>query len=192
MKKISYVLSAVFLGSMVNVSAFADDLYRADQYRALTADQKAYRAGDNLTILVVENASATTSAGTSSERSTNFNLTAKSKNSNTPLDLSVGDDAQGKGKIERSGKLLAQITVVVTKLEPSGLLNVEGEQAISFNNETQQIKIQGKIRPSDISENNTVLSTRLSDAKISYIGKGILGDRQKPGLITRALNWLGL
>jgi flagellar L-ring protein precursor FlgH len=37
-----------------------------------------------------------------------------------------------------------------------------------------------------------VLSTRLADARISYIGDGILSEKQHAGLITRFLTWLGL
>jgi len=170
----------------------ADNLYRPEQYRALTADRKAYQVGDNLTILVFENASATTSAGTTTDKSTGVKVGIQSKNSSTALGLDLGDEYEGKGKIQRSGKLLAQITVTVKAVEPSGLLVVSGEQVIAVNDEKQEIKLEGKVRSADIGENNTVASSRLSDAKISYIGEGVLGDRQRPGLITRALAWLGL
>ena len=44
--------------------AAAESLYREGSYRPLTADNKAYRVGDVLTVQVFENASATTSADT--------------------------------------------------------------------------------------------------------------------------------
>ena len=40
--------------------------------------------------------------------------------------------------------------------------------------------------------NNSVVSNRIADAKIHYVGDGVLADGQKPGLITRVLTWLGL
>ncbi len=170
----------------------ADNLYKPEHYRPLTSDRKAYQVGDNLTILVFENASATTSAGTTTDKNSGVKIGVQGKSSNTNLGLDLSDDFQGKGKIERSGKLLAQITVTVKSVEPSGLLVVSGEQLIAVNEEKQEIKLEGKVRPTDIGENNTVASSRLSDAKISYIGEGVLGDRQRPGLITRVLSWLGL
>ncbi|TCS37716.1 flagellar L-ring protein precursor FlgH [Paucimonas lemoignei] len=172
--------------------ARAENLYQAEQFRALVADKRAYRVGDNLTVLVYENASATATAGTSSDKSVGVNYSVVANNTNKQGALSAGDEAQGKGRIQRTGRLLAQLTVTVKTIEPSGLLAVSGEQVIAVNDETQEIKLEGKVRPSDIGENNTVISTRLSDAKISYIGEGILGDRQRPGIITRILNWLGL
>ena len=47
-----------------------------------------------------------------------------------------------------------------------------------------------KVHMEDISADNTVISTRLADAQISYVGHGLLGRQQKPGLITRFLGWL--
>ena len=170
----------------------AENLYQPTEFRSLVSDKKAYRVGDNLTVLVYENASATATAGTSSDKSVGVNYNVLSTNTDKSGALALGDEAQGKGKIQRTGKLLAQITVTVKSIEPSGLLAVSGEQLIAVNDETQEIKLEGKVRTSDIGENNTVISSRLSDAKISYIGEGILGDRQRPGLITRILNWLGL
>jgi flagellar L-ring protein precursor FlgH len=41
-----------------------------------------------------------------------------------------------------------------------------------------------------VTEGNVVLSTRISDARITYVGDGILGEKQRPGLLTRFLNWL--
>jgi flagellar L-ring protein precursor FlgH len=69
---------------------------------------------------------------------------------------------------------------------------VTGEQLVEINDETQRIRLEGRVRPQDITENNSVLSSRLSDAKISYVGDGVLAERQKPGWLARLLIWLGL
>jgi flagellar L-ring protein precursor FlgH len=193
------MLKSAFTGAFALLMLFhslllrADNLYQPGQFRAPVADAKAFKIGDNLTVLIYEDASSTTSAETTSDKSSGVNIGVKSKNVDTPATATVdlGDQAQGKGTIQRSGKLLAQITVTVTSVDPSGLLAVSGEQEITVNDETQKIKLEGKVRPSDINENNTIISTRLANAKISYTGDGILGDRQRPGLITRFLNWLG-
>jgi flagellar L-ring protein FlgH len=175
-------------------SARADNLFNPDQYRAVAADKKAYKVGDNLTVQVFENASATTTAGTNTEKTNNakFAFQDTASNSNSSIGVNATDDFQGKGQIQRSGKLLAQITVTVKSIDSAGLLYVSGEQLIAVNDEKQEIKLEGKVRPSDVGENNTVGSSRLSDAKISYIGEGVLGDRQRPGLIRRFFSWLGL
>lgn len=190
-KFIFYFLTAL-IPSVSTTAAFAENLYEANQFRSLVADKKAYKVGDNLTVLVYENASAVTTAGTSSDKSVGVSVAVKGKHSERDGSLNLGDEAQGQGRIQRTGKLLAQITVTVKSVDPSGLLYVSGEQEIAVNDEKQEITLEGKVRPGDIGENNTVISSRLAEAKISYIGEGILGDRQRPGIITRVLNWLGL
>ena len=60
------------------------------------------------------------------------------------------------------------------------------------NTERQQITVAGRIRQQDISDTNTVPSTRLADAKISYVGKGDLSDKQRPGWWHQLLTWFGL
>jgi len=54
------------------------------------------------------------------------------------------------------------------------------------------IEIAGRVRPIDITEGNTVLSSRIADAQITYVGDGILAEKQKQGILTRILDWLGL
>jgi flagellar L-ring protein precursor FlgH len=58
------------------------------------------------------------------------------------------------------------------------------------NKEEQKIVVSGTVRPEDIARDNTVLSTYVADARISYQGDGVVGDKQKQGLLTRIFNWL--
>ncbi|HLF22353.1 MAG TPA: flagellar basal body L-ring protein FlgH, partial [Burkholderiales bacterium] len=82
--------------------------------------------------------------------------------------------------------------VVVQAVEVNGDLRVKGKQDISVNDEVQTLLVEGRVRQQDIGANNTVLSTRLSDAKISYTGDGLLAEKQRPGILTRFLSWLRL
>jgi len=80
--------------------------------------------------------------------------------------------------------------VRVVDVAPNGDLVVAGQQLIEVNEEKQEIKLEGRVRAVDVSESNTVLSTRLADAKIWYVGDGLLGEKQRPGILTRILSWL--
>ncbi len=188
-------LSLVLLcmvGGLPSVAA-ADLFQSGSTFRSLTADKRAWRAGDVLTVQVVENSSASANANTTTEKNGGLRLGWKSTTSERDASLSMGDNFNGRGQIQRSGKLLAQITVTVQAVDPvSGLLQVAGEQQILVNDEKQEIRLEGRVRPVDILDNNTVLSTRLADARISYVGDGVLGEKQRPGILTRLLSWLGL
>jgi len=80
--------------------------------------------------------------------------------------------------------------VTVQEVMSNGELRVSGQQMLEVNNEKQHIRLEGRVRPYDVS-GNSVLSTRLADAKISYLGDGDLSDRQRPGWWMRLLTWLG-
>jgi flagellar L-ring protein precursor FlgH len=171
-------------------------LYDNANFHAYTNDQRAYRIGDSLTVVVVEAASASSSANTQTKKATDMSAAAAatwdSTNHNASAKLGLSDDFTGKGSIERSGKLAAQITVTVTGITGNGELLVSGRQVIAVNNEKQEIALKGRVRPYDIMANNSVLSSRLADASISYIGEGWLAEQQHPGFLSRILMWLGL
>lgn len=178
-------------------AAMAEDLYRHEQFQSLIGDDRAKRVGDILTILIYEDAKATATAGTATNKSAESGLGGNANKSTGLIGSGsagweTSEGFQGKGSIQRTGNLVAQISVTVESVTPSGELLVKGEQLIEVNGEKQEIRIEGRVRPRDIGNNNTVISSRLADAKISYIGDGILAKGQRPGWFTRLLSWLGL
>jgi flagellar L-ring protein precursor FlgH len=172
--------------------ALGQNLYQAGLYQPLAGDRRAFKAGDVLTVLVVENSSASTTADTSTARKGGAGVGVSSPSSTKNYGLSANDDYSGQGKIQRTGRLLAQITVTVESVDAGGMLWVSGEQLLEVNSEKQQIRLEGRVRPVDIATDNTVPSTRIADAKISYVGKGVLGEQQGPGILSRIMGWLGL
>jgi flagellar L-ring protein precursor FlgH len=171
-------------------------LYNASQFRAYTDDQRAYRVGDSLTVVIVEASSASASANTQTKKAADLaaagSVAFDRDNHSAAAKLDLSDDFTGRGSIERTGKLAAQITVTVTGITGNGELLVSGKQVIAVNQEKQEIAVSGRVRPYDIMANNTVLSSRLAEATISYVGEGVLGETQRPGFLSRLLIWLGL
>ncbi|MEA2102850.1 MAG: flagellar basal body L-ring protein FlgH [Thermodesulfobacteriota bacterium] len=168
---------------------------------SLYVDSKARKVGDIVIVQVVENASASKEAKTSASR------TNKADNSITnimglPLDkasfkgnpLSPGIGAstdtefEGDGKTSRKGDITAMVPASVTRVLPSGNLVIRGKKQIRLNMETQYLFLSGIVRPDDISPNNTTQSTYLADMCLDYHGSGIIGDQQKRGIISRALD----
>ncbi|CAD6549034.1 flagellar basal body L-ring protein FlgH [Paraburkholderia metrosideri] len=173
--------------------AHAADLYQPDTYQSLTSDRRASRVGDIVTILVYENSTASNTADTSTR--TNVGVQGNVSTmwaGNNAAQIGLGDNYGGRGQIQRTGRLLAQISAHVTQTEANGELIVAGEQAIDVNGEKTRIHLQGRVRPVDISASNTVQSNRLADARIDYVGEGFITDRSRPGLIPRFFAWLGL
>lgn len=171
----------------------AESLYREGSFRPLTADNKAFRPGDVLTVQVFENASASTSADTGTRRKNNLNteLTHGGARASS-AGLTVNGDFDGGGRTQRSNRVLITLSVSVREVLPNGDLLVGGEQLLTINDEQQKVVLEGRVRPQDVSDANVVLSTRLADARISYHGEGTLSERQQRAWWRKLFDWVGL
>src|SRR5207245_2200204 len=106
--------------------------------------------------------------------------------------LATRNDFEGRGSTQRSGRVLGQLTVGVQQVLPNGDLQLAGTQELEINGERQMIRLEGRVRPQDVSDANTVLSTRVADARIAFVGDGVLAERQQPSWWHRLLTWFGL
>lgn len=176
------------------VPAAAESLYQEGAFRPLTADNKAFRVGDSLTIQVFENSSASTSANTGTRRGNDItgSVTHTGNKVVGQLGIGVAGEFDGGGRTQRANKLLATLTVTVQQVLANGELRVAGEQLLTVNDELQKVNLEGRVRPQDISDGNVVLSTRLADARITYVGEGDVSDRARRSGWRKVLDWLGL
>lgn len=173
----------------------ADDPSMFDEatYRPLVSQYKASRVGDVLTVVVQEAASATSTADLRAQR--NFSVAARAGSSNGAThsaEAATDTESDGAGRTQRSGRLLAQLSVRVVAVNDNGDLVVRGQQNLRINGEEQLITLSGVVRPLDISEGNAVLSSRLADANIQFDGKGFVTRQSRPGWLARFLSYLGL
>jgi flagellar L-ring protein precursor FlgH len=193
-----WTLTAVLLAAaLASASVAADDarsMFDETNYRSLVSETKAVHVGDVLTVVIQEAASATSSADLHAERAFSISGRAASSNSAQPHTASAGYDSasDGTGRTERTGRLLAQISVRVTDVNENGDLQVSGEQRLQINRESQLITLTGVVRPRDIGENNTVLSSRIANAYIKFDGNGFVARQSRPGWIAWLLSFLGL
>jgi flagellar L-ring protein FlgH len=182
----------VAVATLAACTANAQSLYDPASFRPLTADHKAFRVGDVVTVQVVENASATVNADTGSRRSNSIGADlTRVRSEAVRIGLEASGEFDGGGRTARAGRLLAQLSVTVREVLPNGDLRLEGEQRLTINDEQQRIYLEGRARPQDITDGNVVLSTRLADTRITYIGQGDLADRQRPAWWRKVLDWFG-
>lgn len=171
----------------------AESLYDPGHYQALMADRRARQVGDVLTVQVVETSSAVTSADTGTRRGNNLSAQWGGRGGAAGVKgLSTQGDFNGGGQTQRSNRLLATLTVTVQDIAPNGELMVTGEQVLTVNDEPQKVTVTGRVRPRDITDGNMVLSTRLADARISYVGDGDIADRNRKPWWRQFLDLMGL
>jgi len=177
---------------ILSQAAWAESLYKHEDYKALTADRRAHQVGDILTVQVLESSSASATAGTRTDKSNDAGIKFLSPNNQKNYSAGIQDNFDGSGKIARTGKLLAQLSVSIVGIDRNGDLRIKGEQDIEINGEKQSINIEGRVRQKDIDEGNTILSSRIADAHITYVGDGVLGETQHLGWLSRLIGILGL
>ncbi|MHB0912630.1 MAG: flagellar basal body L-ring protein FlgH [Armatimonadota bacterium] len=177
---------------LVAAAACADSLWTPTS-TAMFSEKKACRVGDIVTILIEEAASS------SQDASTEFSKDVTHENGIGPgplaqflpdLQFDSSQSGGAKGSTSRTAQLSAKLTATVTSVLPNGNLVLEGTRSVKTNSENQEIKLSGTVRQEDVTQDNTVLSTYLADAKIECMGKGPIGDRQKEGIISKLLKLL--
>ncbi len=161
---------------------------------SLFEDTRARGVGDLVMVRVVENASGTKDATTSTKRgsklSTAITTFFAAPVANRNIDVGVTNEFDGSGKTTRSGRLTALVAAVVTERLSNGNLVIQGTREIQVNEETQVIQLSGVVRPTDISTDNIIASSRIADARITYTGLGVVDEKQRPGWFTRLVDYL--
>jgi len=164
-----------------------------DSYHGLAEDRRAHRVGDTLTVLVVETSRASAAANTGASNDVELSGSLRTNGRVRGGGLALGGSDNGAGQTSRTGQVQAQLAVRVVAVDDAGgTLRVHGEQSVIVNGETQRIALDGSVRAEDISTGNTLLSNRISEARIEFTGRGDVSAPQKRSVVYRFTKWLGL
>lgn len=164
-------------------------LFQARYSVGLYTDQQATRVGDIITVIFDEEYQSSKSAETVADKSSTNNMSVPSLMGTVPgwknltLDSNTTNDRQfsGTGEADRSNSLSGQISVTVADILPNGILKIRGEKWLTLSEGDEYIRISGLIRPQDITPDNTVPSSKVADARISFGGRGSLNNSTKQG-----------
>lgn len=179
----------------------AGSLYREGAGLALYNDRKAHRVGDIIEIILSERTSSTKSSSVVTKKENTIDIQEAQGGVGTILgsnisasNLSLLTDLIGKrnfsgnGDAEQNNSLTGSITVTVSGVQSNGNLLVRGEKWMTLNQGDEYIRISGILRPDDITPNNTVASTKLANARITYSGQGVVANSTKMGWLSRFFN----
>ncbi|MGA2047135.1 MAG: flagellar basal body L-ring protein FlgH [Terracidiphilus sp.] len=157
----------------------------------LGTDAKAVRLHDVVSIVVTESLAASTDGQVKNSRASNANSGLTSlfgvlKASNALQNLVGMNAASGlsaQGQSTTNSSLATTFGGEVVDVLPNGMLVVQATRQLTFSQQTQLIKLRGLVRPEDVSAQNQVLSTAMTDLELEVTGKGIVNDstyRQNP------------
>lgn len=182
-------------------------------------DEKAARVGDLVTVVIVEQTRARGDARTETESDRITAATVSSEiglqklvtspikalmrvfgfddqpTTNAPgadidvLRASTLSEFKGEGETSRSGTFTGVITCRVIGVLPNGILHIRGRRSVVVNHEAQYISLEGLVRREDLTIENQVLSNAVAEMRLAYDGMGVLDDKQRPGWMTRFIDW---
>ena len=173
----------------------------------LFSDAKAHLVGDIVTITVEENASSTQTATTETSRDSSINFSTggllglpgnlgvqnflgMGNGFNPNIDAATSKGHTGDGTTTRGGQLTTTITAKIIEVLPGRRFKIEGRRSVTVNNEEQIMILEGYVRYQDIGFDNTISSTLIADASITYTGQGVIADEQRVGWGSRFLSWV--
>ncbi len=172
-------------------------IYQSHTSVSLFEDVKAHRVGDTLTIELTEKTDAAKKASTSSSKEQSVGIEGPTILGRPVLlggkevfdtSVSASREFAGDGASSQSNQLSGSITVTVAQVLPNGNLVVRGQKLLALNQGDEFIRIQGIVRPVDITAQNTVPSTKVANAEITYGGRGAIDDSNRMGWLARFFN----
>ena len=157
----------------------------------LGTDAKAARIHDVISIVVIESLAASTDGQVKNVRASNASSNVSSlfgalKASNSLTNLVGQNSTSGltaQGQSTTNSSVSTTFGGEVMDVLPNGMLVVQATRQLTFSQQTQLIKLRGLVRPEDVSSQNQVLSTAMTDLELEVTGKGIVSDstyRQNP------------
>jgi flagellar L-ring protein precursor FlgH len=160
-------------------------------FTRLASDVRAMHTHDLVSIVVVEALSASTDGSVKNSRASSANsqitsLFAKLSASNSLQNLLSQNSVSAltaQGQSVTNSSLNTTVGGQVVSVLPNGILVIEAERQVTFNQQMQMIRLRGLVRPSDVNASNQVLSTAVTDLELEVVGKGIINDytyRQNP------------
>ena len=196
----------VALMGLATASARADSLFSelVEERGSLYSDEKVlFEIGDVITVLVSETTDAKTRASTETEKESSLEATASSdfltartglnilKSGELPAwQFEAKNEHDGGGMTQRNNTVSAMVSTRVVEVMAGGNLRIEGYKRLVVNREKTQIQVRGIIRARDVTPRNTVLSSQIADAEISFDGGGPLWNSQRRGFLTKLLDFI--
>lgn len=183
--------------ALASPSASSDTPANLNREQSLYSDMKANNVGDVISVIISESNSATNNSRTTTKKQDKASASGDATTGalaglfpGMSGTLDVSNQFNGQGGTLRNGSINSRMSVKVVDVMPNGNLVVEGSKTMEINQEMEVITLSGTIKPEDITSTNTVYSYQLANAKITYKGKGVSSQGERPGVLARLLNWI--
>ena len=168
--------------------------------------KKNYQVGDIITVVLTESTQAQRQSGVEtvkegsnspmaalqgafglgSDFPAGLNRTKRALKATPFSDLKI--ESKGSGSANQAASLNGAVAATVIQVLPNNSVLVQGQKRLTLSEGSETIRIVGVVSLNDIQPDNTVLSSRLANAQISYQGVGNLASVAKVPWGTNVLN----
>jgi len=169
-------------------------LFKVNYVNNIYSDSKAHRVGDIISVILNESTQAQKNAKTELKKANSATLDPITGLGGLPvtfkgdaiqLGINQSSDFKGDAKTNQGNSLAGNISVHVLRVLPNGNLMIRGEKWMTLNNGDEYIRLTGIIRSQDISATNTIISSKVANARIQYAGTGAFAEAQEQGWLTK-------
>jgi len=163
-------------------------------YAPLYTGNRAHAVGDPLTIVLVETTTASKSVNSKSQKGGDIGLTPPTTGLLSklfmPSDIKTSSSSSfnGQGSAAQTSSLSSTLSVTIAEVRANGTALVKGEKQMLLSQGDEWVRFSGIVRLSDIDAENSIVSTRVADARIQYSGKGALQRSSRQGWLGRFFN----
>ncbi len=165
---------------------------------------KGVRMHDLVTILVREKSSHGSDSETKADKKTGLNMVlsdwikltggdlapATQRRGDPKIGANFSRELDGETQIAREDYVTAEIQAEVVDVYPNGNVMLEASHFIRTDDETTTITLTGVCRSNDISESNSITSSKIAKLKIDKQHTGIAKDYTDQGFLTKFIDFI--
>ena len=172
--------------------AATGSLFQSASYRPAFEDRRARLVGDTVTVVIVENVTASQKSTSTIDRNSSIDTSITALPLQPAADLaklgigaSTKNNFSGKGGTESANTFSGSITATVIEVLPNGHLVVAGEKQIGVNQNVDILRFSGTVDPRLVQPGSIVSSTQVANVRVESRGRGAQGEAQTVGWFSR-------
>lgn len=170
-------------------------LFQTVGYRPTFEDRRARVVGDTLTVVIVENVTASQKSSSTANRTSSADSSISAVPgldfpdaaavNRTRINANSANDFSGKGGTESANTFSGSITTTVAEVLPNGHLVVVGEKQIGVNQNVDVLRFSGTVDPRAILPGSIVNSSQVANVRVESKGRGAQNEAQTVGWLMR-------
>ena len=167
-------------------------LFQAASYRPAFEDRRARLVGDTVTVMIIENVTASQKSTSTIDRNSSIDAKITALPLQPAADLaklgigaSSTNNFSGKGGTESANTFSGSITATVIEVLANGHLVVAGEKQIGVNQNVDVLRFSGTVDPRLVQPGSVVSSTQVANVRVESRGRGAQTEAQTVGWLSR-------